>query len=128
MRLRDLKYLMLIDNHCKRISAKVQGCKNELEYMADLDTMEICAFNLMQIGESATKLSSAFTGQHPDIPWDAIKGLRQHVVHNYEGIDHAIVWETIVDDIPQLSQFTGRILKSERRREATHNPNQTNID
>jgi len=96
--------------------------------MADLDTMEICAFNLMQIGEATTKLSNAFTDQHPDIPWDDIKGLRQHVVHNYEGIDHTVVWETIIDDIPQLAQFTGGILKSERQREASRDADQTSID
>ncbi|MCL2588973.1 MAG: DUF86 domain-containing protein [Oscillospiraceae bacterium] len=128
MRLRDLKYLMLIDNHCRRISTKVKCCKSEQEYMADLDTMEICAFNLMQIGEATTKLSNAFTDQHPDIPWDDIKGLRQHVVHNYEGIDHTVVWETIIDDIPQLAQFTGGILKSERQREASRDADQTSID
>jgi len=127
MMLRDLKHLILIDNYCKRISAKIKGCKSVQDYMADLDTMEICAFNLMQIGEAATKLSSTFTDQHSDIPWDDIKGLRQHVVHNYEGIDHTVVWETVVDDIPQLSQFTGRILKSERRRDAAYNADQTNI-
>lgn len=34
-----------------------------------------------------------------------MKAMRNIVVHNYGHIDHAIVWETVTNDIPVLLEF-----------------------
>ena len=59
-------------------------------------------FRLIQISESARKLSDKYRDQHPNVPWTAMSGLRNRIVHDYEGVRLDVVWETIHDDFPQL--------------------------
>ncbi len=40
--------------------------------------------------------------QNPQIPWSAIKGMRNLHAHDYENIDFEIVWNTLTEDIPEL--------------------------
>ena len=55
-------------------------------------------------------LSSEFTGQHAEVPWPRIVGMRNILVHNYFGIDVAIVWSVVERDLPSLKQQVASIL------------------
>ncbi len=39
---------------------------------------------------------------HDEIPWRAIIGTRNRVVHAYLGIDDDVIWSIVNDDIPEL--------------------------
>ena len=45
------------------------------------------AMCLMQIGELAGNLSDEFKDSHKEIPWRAIRGMRNVVAHEYANID-----------------------------------------
>ena len=65
--------------------------------------VEATVFNLMQIGElSKTSLSDTVKDSIPSIPWKQIYGLRNRIVHGYDGVDMRIVWDTVSEDIPRL--------------------------
>ena len=72
----------------------------------DLATHEILQdsmlFRLIQISENARKLSDTYKEAHPSIPWIAIYGLRNRIVHDYGSIDLSIVYDTLKNDIPEL--------------------------
>ena len=36
------------------------------------------------------------------IPWREMYGLRNRIVHDYEGVNLQLVWEIISEDIPEL--------------------------
>ena len=36
------------------------------------------------------------------IPWRAIVGMRNFIVHEYEGIDYSRVWETVTESLPAI--------------------------
>lgn len=59
-------------------------------------------FRLIQISESSVKLSQAFKNQHREIPWQAIKGMRNKIVHEYGDVDFSVIYQTITEDIPEL--------------------------
>ena len=42
--------------------------------------------------------------QYKDIPWKQVYGLRNRIVHDYEGVNLKLVWEIICDDIPELRE------------------------
>ena len=63
------------------------------------------ALCLMQIGELSIKLSDNFKETHRQIPWRAIKGMRNVVAHEYGNIDVETVWETADNDIEELRRF-----------------------
>lgn len=64
-----------------------------------LDSM---LFRLIQISESVRKLDDDYKEKHPAIPWTAIYGLRNRIVHDYGNVDLGIVYATLKDDIPDL--------------------------
>lgn len=54
------------------------------------------------MGEAARIVSDTFKANHNDIPWKAIRGLRNRVIHEYFRVDLDIVWQTIEDNLPTL--------------------------
>ncbi len=59
-------------------------------------------FRLIQVSENARKLSEDYKEQHSAIPWTAISGLRNRLVHDYGNVDLTIVYTTLKNDIPGL--------------------------
>ena len=57
---------------------------------------------LTQIGEEVKRLPKAFTSARPDIEWTKIAGMRDKLTHDYVDIDHELVWDALVQDIPTL--------------------------
>lgn len=54
------------------------------------------------IGEAASKLSVEFRGAHPEVPWDAIIGMRHRLVHDYPRTDFTRLLDTVHQHIPGL--------------------------
>ena len=69
-------------------------------------------FHLSQIGEISSKVDRAFEEEYPEIPWRQIYGLRNRIVHDYEGVNKQLVWEIISDDLPALRGELEDILKA----------------
>lgn len=72
------------------------------EFIADSKLLEACVFNLSQMGELVKKLEDTFITQHSDIPWRAIYGLRNRIVHDYDGVNLTLIWDIISEDLPSL--------------------------
>lgn len=62
-------------------------------------------YNLQCIGESVFKLSAEFVSSHPEVDWDAIKGLRHVLVHDYYAVDMKTVWYILERDLPGLKAY-----------------------
>lgn len=54
------------------------------------------------IGEAASKMTKPFQDAHPQIPWSAIIGMRNVLIHGYFEIDLDEVWSTLQNDLPPL--------------------------
>lgn len=59
-------------------------------------------FRIIQISENNNHLSDDFKKKHNEIPWTAIKGMRNRIVHDYGVVSMAIVYDTITSWIPQM--------------------------
>lgn len=46
----------------------------------------------------------------PEIPWREMNGLRNRIVHDYEGVNLRLVWEIISEDIPELKEKLQKLL------------------
>ena len=71
-------------------------------FVANTQLHEACVFNLFQMGESAIRLDDEFTRNYPEIPWIKIRGLRNRIAHDYEGISIDIIWDIIQNDLEPL--------------------------
>lgn len=93
-------------------AAKIIGyCKGVTyeQFSADSKLAEACVFNLSQMGELANRVEDAFADAHPEIPWRYIYGLRNRIVHDYEGVNLVLIWQIIRDDLPELVEKLDRI-------------------
>lgn len=72
------------------------------EFQKDYKTISACVFNLSQIGELVSKLSDEFINSENHIPWKKIKGMRNKIIHDYEGIQYNIVWDVLTVFLPKL--------------------------
>jgi len=69
--------------------------------------------SLIIIGEETGKVNKAIKEKYFNLPWETMSGMRNKMVHNYDGIDTAIVWKTMNDDIPVLKKEIENILFNE---------------
>lgn len=78
---------------------------------ADLDQDRMLLFAVVRgieiIGEAAGKISTETQNRHPAIPWGAIVGMRNRLVHGYFDIDTDIVWKTVTSELPELLALLG---------------------
>lgn len=85
-----------------------------VKHMTDVDYEELSRneilqdsmmFRLIQISENAKKLSDDYKSHHPSIPWIAIYGLRNRIVHDYGNVDISVIYDTLKNDIPELLEL-----------------------
>ena len=69
--------------------------------------------SLIIIGEECKKVNESIKLKYKKIEWGLIAGMRNKMVHNYDGIDTAIVWKTVKDDIQELKLQVEEILNDE---------------
>jgi len=68
--------------------------------------------NLQTLAESTQRLSEAIKATEKDVPWQAIAGFRNVLVHAYLGIDLDAVWSVVDRDLPVLAATVGRMART----------------
>ena len=103
----------------ERVEKMLQCVEKVLSYCAGqtYDTfsansmlVEACVFNISQIGEICHGVSDAFMEANPEIPWFEMYGLRNRIVHNYDGVKLHLVWDIIAGDLEILQKDLQKIL------------------
>ncbi len=83
-------------------------------HMKDIDKEELSVneilldsmlFRMIQLSESARKLTDKYKQQQSNIPWSALYGLRNRIVHDYGNVDLNIIYDTLKNDIPALLEL-----------------------
>jgi uncharacterized protein with HEPN domain len=67
------------------------------------------------VGEACRSLSDELRGRHPEIPWPAIIGMRNMLVHDYFGLNLDEVWAAVERDLPVLQNQVAAMLDSETK-------------
>jgi uncharacterized protein with HEPN domain len=65
-------------------------------------TVRSVLYSIAVIGEAAENVSPAFKAMYPDIPWRAIAGTRDRIVHEYFRTHSRRIRDVVVDDIDAL--------------------------
>ena len=74
-----------------------------------------CVMRFQVIGEHVGKLLKSdipLNESFPNIPWQAIYGLRNIISHEYANIDEDIIVSVINDDLAPLRQAVKELLKT----------------
>jgi uncharacterized protein with HEPN domain len=108
---RDREVILKMMKYCNDIELLMKKYNSDFEaYKTDISFQYSCNMCIIQIGELVSRLSEKFMETHSQIPWYAMKGMRNLHAHDYERIDLGIVWNTLNEDIPDLSSKLTKIL------------------
>ena len=97
----DAYYINKIIKDVKFLIKNTKGITLE-ELEANEILCDSVLFRLIQISENSGKLTSEFKERNKNIPWQAIKGMRNKIVHEYGSVEFDIVYQTVTEDIPFL--------------------------
>jgi len=57
---------------------------------------------IQDIGEAASKVSPQGRSRFPNLPWAAIVGTRNRLVHAYDQINLEVLWKVLTDELDPL--------------------------
>jgi uncharacterized protein with HEPN domain len=88
----------------------VQAQRGRAAFDADPLVQVWMVHHLEILGEACRAITSELKSSTPDVPWAAIVGMRNVLVHDYFGIDLEEVWTTVERDLPRLRAHPAAIV------------------
>lgn len=102
-------YLRDIIEHIAHITNFVEGV-SYTEFLRNVEKIFAVIRALEIIGEAANHIAPQFRSRYPSVPWQEMIGMRNIVVHGYFGVNTAVIWRTVQEDIPPLRKQIEQIL------------------
>ena len=85
------------------------GGYSQATFEAERMVQAAVLYEIVVIGEGAKRLSPEFRAKYPEIPWKQITGMRDRIVHSFDEVDLALVWNAAQVHVPSLIETIGRI-------------------
>jgi uncharacterized protein with HEPN domain len=74
--------------------------------------LQLALVQLIEIvGEAATHIPADVRRTYPTIPWQLAADMRNKLIHGYDVIEFAVVYDTVRDDLPPLVQQLDEIIQ-----------------
>jgi uncharacterized protein with HEPN domain len=102
------EYLRHIHDECLFIISVSENLLFE-DFMEDETLKSAVVRSLEIIGEATKKIPADFKVKWKTIQWKNMAGMRDRLIHDYIGVNYAIVWDVMKNKIPdmnkQISEF-----------------------
>ncbi|MBI5362717.1 MAG: DUF86 domain-containing protein [Planctomycetes bacterium] len=104
----DRLHLRHVLECASRIEAYVTG--GRAEFLRSTLVQDAVLRNLQTLAESTQRISEERKTAHPSVPWRALAGFRNILVHGYLGVDLEQVWRIVELELPSLRIEVERML------------------
>ena len=112
----SLQQLRIVEDQLRQIKEAIHNLELWNEPLTDVNElltspggMKTLAADCMiieAIGEGIKRIDERTQQQllptRPEIPWKAVKGMRDHIAHGYFDINTDLVWDVVKNDLPAL--------------------------
>lgn len=108
---RTVLYVDLMRQAARQATEYVLGI-DQYAFDQDPKTQDAVIMKLLVIGELAAKVLEEdvlFAQANPDVPWLKMKGMRNRMAHGYFELDHAVVWDTVKNAVPELIEALDKL-------------------
>lgn len=102
-----------------RLTHALGAARKAARFIKDRDREELDADEMFEaalirtievVGEALNQVSAEFREMNPDFPWRSAIGMRNRLIHGYDGVDNEIVWRTATEELPKLAAKIERLL------------------
>lgn len=103
----DRVYLAHMQECISRIAEYVED--DEALFRSSRLVQDAVVRNLQTLAESSQRLSDTAKGTEPAVPWRAISGFRNILVHDYLGLDVDVIWQVVNRELRPLQAALTRM-------------------
>ncbi len=114
----SLQQLKVVEDQLRQIQEAIQNLElwnasvNEVDDLlsspSGMKTLAADCMLIEAIGEGIKRIDERTNGEllvnRPEIPWKAVKGMRDHIAHGYFDINSELVWDVVKNDLPLLRE------------------------
>jgi uncharacterized protein with HEPN domain len=109
---RDQAYILDI-REASRLAMQYVSGKTYEDFLSDIQCQDAVIRRIALIGEAARRVSEETRREHPKLPWREMVSMRNLVIHEYDEIDLAVVWDTVNKSLRELMTLLDDVLPAD---------------